>query len=539
MLFAMFYLHWVGIFGILIAATFLIVGFTFGFRLMKVSYAPAWAVVCVAVLGAYFAASGSGSEALLILLFGVPLLGAAVYLITRLTSPKQVGIVAAVGLFVVTFLFLLRSSSHIALENREHARAKEQLHDALMNEQAKRVRALRENVDRQQRDLFDAGVTRSSSGDESASGSSSGEDQLQTLKSSSSVAWYPEVDERFDADIQPSMAATGQTLGKRLIPLIKSATREEQDPSVIQIYAARTRQHEDFRQALSELATVVRSRYPGVKVMVQQTVPGNSITQFDPNAISIRLTMSVVQLLTPAPWDKSKSELLADVTAELRGHAKSASVSVRLVDKPWIHDMDQFLSTSRNDGIFIDGRSGRLAMKRTDARDAAIDDAVGLLTPIATEVLKAQKHLLVRTPDEEDIAARLKQELRAGRLLVDSFSQQLAHPMGNLWREAVLVRVDYPWLERVFSTYIQQRQEEQRDRLSLGAALALLAAGIVVLHAGLNWITKGYHRKSVGILSGVLAVAGVLMMLIIAIKFFGPGQVEAVPVKSIDAELTL
>jgi hypothetical protein len=280
--------------------------------------------------------------------------------------------------------------------------------------------------------------------------------------------------------------------------------------------------------------------------MVEQTTPGNSITQFNQNAISIRLTMSVVQLLAPAPWDKSKSELLADVTAELRGHVKKASVSVRLVDKPWIHDFDQFVSSTRGDGIVVDGRSGRLATKRTDARNAAIDDAVSLLTPVATAVLKAQKHLLIRTPDEEDIAARLKQELLAGQVVVDTFSQQLAHPMGNLWREAVLVRVDYPWLTRVFSTYIQQRQNEQRNQLSLGAALAFLAIGIVVLHAGLNWITKGYHRKSVGMLSGVLAVVGVLMVLIIAIKFFGAGHEEVLPPQEApglsqraDAKLTL
>jgi hypothetical protein len=539
MVIAMFYLNWVGIFGSLIAAALLIAGLTFGFRLMKVSYAPAWAVLCVALLGAYFAAAGGGANVLFLLLFGVPLLGAAAYLTAKFASAKQIGIVAAVGLLVCGFIFVLRSGSYLELENHQHARSTEQMHDTLLNEQALRVRALREDFDRQRRDLFDSRITRSQPNDDSAAGSSPPDDQVETMKSSSGVAWYPEVDERFDADIQPSMAATGQALGKRLIPLIKSATREEQEPSVIQIYAARTRQHEDFRQALSALATVVRSRYPGVKVMVQQTAPENSITQFDPNAISIRLTMSVVQLLTPAPWDKSKSELLADVTAELRGHTRTASVSVRLVDKPWIHDIDRFLSSSRSDGILIDGRSGRLATKRTDARDAAIDDAVSLLTPVATEVLKAQKQLLIRTPDEEEIAARLKQELLAGQLVVDTFSQQLAHPMGNLWREAVLVRVDYPWLERVFSTYLQQRQEEQRDRLSLGAALALLAAGIVVLHAVLNWITKGYHRKSVGMLSGLLAVAGVLMILIIAIKFFGPGQVEAVPVKSIDGRFTL
>ena len=271
---------------------------------------------------------------------------------------------------------------------------------------------------------------------------------------------------------------------------------------------------------MTELATVMRGRYPEATVMVDRTTYVG-----EPNTLYIRLTMSVVQMLAPAPWDKAKSELLADVTAEVGGtNFNKASVSVRFVDKPWIHDFDQFVSSNRDSGLLVDGRSGRLATSRAEAHDAAIDDAVSLLTPIATEVLKAQKHLLIRTPDEEDIAARLKQELLAGQLVDDTFSQQLTHPMGNLWREAVLVRVDYPWLERVFSNYLRQRQDEQRGRLSLGAALTLLVIGIVVLHGLLNWITKGYHRKSVGMLSALFAVVGVLGVVIVALRLSGLGH---------------
>jgi hypothetical protein len=354
------------------------------------------------------------------------------------------------------------------------------------------------------------------------------EDPFKTLKSSSGVAWYPEVDERFDADIQPSMAATGRALGMKLVGLIKRTMKDEDEPSIIQVHAARKiGQQKDFSEALNELATVLRGSYPETQVLVDQVTPSNSVTRLDPQAISIQLKMSVVRLQAPAPWDKSKSELLADVTAELDAGMKKASVSVRLVDKPWVHDFDQFLSSSRGTGLVFDGRSGRLATSRSDARDAAIDDAVSMLTPVAAEVLRAQKHMLVRTPNEAEIAERLKKELLAGQLVVDRFSQQLAHPMGNLWREAVLVRVDYPWLERVFSTYLQQRQEEQSDRLSLGAALALLAVGIIVLHGLLNWITKGYHRKSVSTLSGLLALFGVAVVVILALKLGFGGHEKA------------
>ena len=370
-------------------------------------------------------------------------------------------------------------------------------------------------------------VSKSQTNDDSTAGSSPPDDQVETLKSSSGVAWYPEVDERFDADNYPSMSAAGRALGRKLVDLIDHSTEAEQGPPIIQIHASPTQMRDDFGDTLNELAAVLRSHYAEAQVLIDYLSTETSVSRLDPQAVLIQLRMSVVRTLTPAPWSPSNRAMIANILAELDTGPNKVSTSVRMNEKPWVDNFDEFVNSNRGNGIVFDGRSGRLAMTQMEARGAAIDDAVSMLTPLAMEVLKAQNQLLVQSPDEREIADLLKKELLAGQPVVDSFSQELTHPMGNLWREAVLVRVDYPWLERVFSNYLQQRQQEQRDRLSLGAALALLVAGIVVLHAGLNWITKGYHRKSVGMLSGVLAVVGVLMVLIIAIKFMGSGQMNA------------
>lgn len=528
MLFAMFYFNWVGVFGSLFASALLIAGLTFGLRLMKVSYAPAWAVAGVAILGAIFAGQQpAGAETVaLFLLFGVPLLGAAVYLIARLTSAKQVGIAAAVCLFVFGFLILLKSSRsgfEQAVLTQRRSDTQQSMNDVLIKVHAAKIRHLREDYDRQRRELFDSKSSGPQAGNESSDGSSS-EDHFKTLKSSSGVAWYPEVDDRFDADSHPSMSAAGRALGRKLVGLIDRSTEAEQGPPIIQIHASQTRMHDEFENALNELATVMRSQYPEAQVLVDHLSTGNSVSRLDSQAVSIQLKMSLVKTRTPASWSPSESEMSANILAELDTGPNKVSTSVRMIDKPWVDDFDEFVNSSRGNGIVLDGRSGRLAMKQVEARDAAIDDAVSMLTPLAVEVLKAQKRLLVRTPDEAEIAARLKKELLAGQLVVDSFSQQLGHPMGSVWREAVLVRVDYPWLERVFSTYLLQRQKVQRDRLSLGAALLLLTVGIVVLHGVLNWITKGYHRKSVGILSGLLAVTGVLAVVIVGLRLSGLGH---------------
>lgn len=526
MLFAMFYFNWVGVFGSLFASALLIAGLTFGLRLMKVPYAPAWAIAGVAILGAIFSGAAGGESLALLLLFGVPLLGAAMYLIAQTTSAKQVGIATAVCVFVFGFLILLKSSRSGYEEARltqKRMEAQQSMNDILIKAQAIKVRDLREDYDRQRRELFDSKSSLPQAGDGSSDDSSS-EDHFKTLKSSSGVAWYPEVDDRFDADSHPSMSAAGRALGRKLVGLIDHSTEAEQGPPIIQIHASQTRMHDEFENALNELATVMRSQYPEAQVLVDHLSTGNSVSRLDPQAVSIQLRMTVVRARTPASWPPSDSEMIANILAELDTGPNKVSTSVRMIDKPWVDDFDEFVNSSRGNGIVLDGRSGRLAMTQMEARGAALDDAVSMLTPLAVEVLKAQKQLLVRTPDEAEIAARLKKELLAGQLVVDSFSQQLGHPMGNVWREAVLVRVDYPWLERVFSTYLLQRQKVQRDRLSLGAALLLLTVGIVVIHGALNWITKGYHRKSVGMLSALFGIVGVLAVVIVGLRLSGLGH---------------
>lgn len=516
---AAFSLNYVGIFSSLIVTVLLVTGLTVGLRLMKISYAPAWAMTMTAVLGAFlFGFSGRATVSVLFLL-AVPLLAAAIYQVPRMTSAKQVSIVAAGGAVVVAGFVLLNTQYEETILSELRDRESAQMQRVLMTEQAAVVRHRREQYEQQRRELFEAKVQQPESSGEI--GIAPAAIDPETLRSSSGVAWYPEVDERFDADIHSSMSAAGRELGRKLAGLINHSSKAETEPPIIQIHASRTRMHDDFDQALNGLATVMRTQYPQAQVLVDYLTPSNSITRLDPEAISIRLNMSVVESRTPAPWDSSRTETVADILAELDTGPNKVSTSVRMIDKPWVHDFDQFVNSNRGNGILITGRSGRLASRRTEAWNAAIEDAVSALTPLATEVLKAQKRVLVRNPKEDEVANRLRKELLAGQLIEDSFLQQLSHPMGNLWREAVLVRVDYPWLERVFSDYLQRRQQEQLDRLSLGAALTVLLIGILVLHAFLNWATRGYHRTTIGMLSALIAIAGGTAIVIVAIKLRG------------------
>lgn len=517
-------LNYIGLLTGLVLTVLLITGLTFGFRQMKVRYSPAWAVCCAALLGTLMAFSGGGRIIVALMLFGVPLLGGVIYLIGKSDSRKQTAVFVAVVLFASGILFLTFQGHETAALSEAQVRQRTRMMDNVMEKQAAVARQLRDEYARQRRELFNRQLTESETAGGNDDQSSSIVSQTETLKSSVGVAWYPEVDEQFDADVHPSMSAAGHMLGRKLAGLMEHSSEAESDPPIIQISASSTIIHDDSQEALNELATVIRSRFPEAQVLVDHLTPSKSVTLLDPQAVSIRLNMTVAQTTTPAPWDASKIERTIDLVAELRGQTDKVSTSVRMIDKPWVQEFDEFVNSNRGDGILITGRSGRLALKRTEAWNAAIDDAVSMLTPMTAEVLKARKTVFVRNPSEEEIADRLRKELLAGQLIEDSFLQQLAHPMGNLWREAVLVRVDYPWLEKVFSDYFHQRQKEELSRLSLAAALILLAVGVVILHAFLNWITRGYHQKSVGALSIMLALAGVLTLIVTAMSLGLPGS---------------
>lgn len=523
--------------------TLLTVGLTCILRLMKVSYAPAWAIGGMSIFGVILTGMGGGVSEVLLLLVVVPLVGWAIYLIAKVASARQVAVGCAVCACVVGLLFLLNAGYEKRILSEQRDLQSARMGEALMAEQAAIVRNLREDYDRQRREFFDSRASQSPAGADPESDRSF-DDQLQTLRSSSGVAWYPEVDERFDADVQPSMAASGRSLGRKLIRLMESVTKDENDPPIIRIHASQVRRTfsgirkaEDCTDALNELAAVMRGRYPEAQVLVDQVSSTNSVEKLDPNAVSIELKTSAVQSKT-APWNRSKNELEADVIAELSGSFGKASISVRLVDKPWVHNFDQFLAENRSGSLEVDARSGRLATSAMEARKLAIEDGVNMLTSVAMGLLSAQPQLLLRMPREAEIADRLRSELLGSSdLVVDSFSQRLAHPLGDLWREAILIRADSRAMQKLINDFITQRQDEQSGRLSLGAALALLAIGIIVQHALLNWITKGYHRKSVGMLSALFAVVSVLVVLIVALKF-GAGHVQDVRLIAPEAAVT-
>lgn len=503
----------------LIGAAVVIPALLIGVKQLQKSEQARWIAGGLLVLMAAFTVASGGTVVLgLIVLIVVPALAWLIHMLMVSTKTRNVtmmvALVAGGGFLIALTLMKVRN------EEMQTAISYE-LQENILQEQAVMLRLQRVQEEQQRRELFDSQYNASraapaDSGSNESTDAASLNNGIHVLANGPGVAWFPEVDERFEAELQPSMSSAAQAIGRKLIPLIEHVTEQKVDPPVIQIHVGPTlRLERDARRALDALADVIRKQYPDAKVLAELLSPGNSITELDPNAISILLDMSVVQRLNEAAWDKSRNELMADFKAEVKGKRSSANVSLRMVEKPWVSDMDWYRSTRNNRGMMIDGRSRNLATSSEEAADAALEDAVVLLTPVAMKLLESLGEPLIRTPSAGEVADQLRWKMTNGNLIADRFSQRLVHPQGNFWREAILVNADFYNMYEVVNGWIQQRQQEERQHLSLGFTLILLLIGVVLLHSIMNWLTKGYHRTRISLMSGLLFGSGLLATLIV------------------------
>jgi hypothetical protein len=158
MLFSMVYYSWVTMIFGLFAAVLLIVGLTFGFRLMKVSQAPAWAVACAMFLAAVFISIVRVQVVFVLLaLAGIPLIGGAIYLLAKSSTTAKIGAAAGILLLVIGGLLTLAKTDGVV--TRENQPAVNSMIDSTLRDQTARIRHRREVEDRRRRDLFESAET--------------------------------------------------------------------------------------------------------------------------------------------------------------------------------------------------------------------------------------------------------------------------------------------------------------------------------------------------------------------------------------------
>jgi hypothetical protein len=189
--------------------------------------------------------------------------------------------------------------------------------------------------------------------------------------------------------------------------------------------------------------------------------------------------------------------ILAIVTCVARTDAASTTA---VADKLWATDLPAFLNDHPRQHWIV-GRSDQPALSAIEAETAARRDAAQQIA----DTLGASKYGRMSARQATDwIAATVER----GSWIVDRQIDATERPYGTIWRAAILVDADPKALDALAT-----RMQDARVRQHAHAAAAVVI-GIVWLMAVsfgyllLNWLTRGYFRGRLALVSVVMIVAG-------------------------------
>ena len=321
--------------------------------------------------------------------------------------------------------------------------------------------------------------------------------------------WSDRIEQRYSADIYPSKVSAVRALGHEVaarIPKIRPHIKLVQD------------EHE--RILMEELREVI--------VDVIDDCRCEIVTQsgeVDPEQEEIGVALEIDALegsksLKPVIIKKTKNftsvtegayilETPGDV-GKISARIFSANydrrgIEVRFAEKPWVENFAEFLNRpDQPQPQWIQARSSKTCFSAEEAHQLSLQDA-------AQRVGDFLKGL------QTTGAKVLPEDLLACGMIVDQFSQSFNGSEGKVWRQALLLDVSKPKIERLLVQKNAALAMQRRNVAFLGASFLGMIGIICVLYALANAATKGYYSTVLRVFTVVLVIAAVTG-LVLALK---------------------
>lgn len=331
------------------------------------------------------------------------------------------------------------------------------------------------------------------------------------------VAWMPEVDEQFEADIFPSKQYAVRYLMRLVIPEFKEVLSDEAEPQVIEVTSGAEVSSPDLQSMFETAVSHLREEFPDAQVLFDPS-DHRAVVPDPPRVeggVALQLTLGNNVAMVRGQMVNDSVEPLQTLQATLKGvSGDTFATSVMILDKPWVDQFDQFWS--RRDGRYLVARSDTFADSAEAAHEQAMQKAVQILTPPVRQAINQVERQRGFVPSGEgDVRDAVRLHLENGNLFgTDRFSQRLRAPYGVLWREAILFRIDSGAMHVVIEQIAGESLIEHRAQLSQLFGFCVLLLVIVILYVLLNWATKGYYRTTIGLVMGLVGAAGSAMILL-------------------------
>ncbi|EMI53406.1 membrane protein [Rhodopirellula sallentina] len=314
--------------------------------------------------------------------------------------------------------------------------------------------------------------------------------------------WSSMNHDEFRANLYPSLLEAAEPLAQQTADELKEAewftSSENPTRQVVHVVGEPSFRDEQlgFRSAFSK-ALEQELKDTDVIAIESDAQPKNPADSPNAQPILIRLSADYEQTSRSRPWDPGTMDAPGRVSAVVTSDRGSLETRLRFVDKPWVHNLDQVVSAFPSKK-FVVGYSDTLASTEAEARESAIANArsqVDVRTRYGAMVVLDDSHV------------------------IDRFAQKLSRPYGNVWREAVLIDLEDLSVNSTAAAAnaTVSRGESERHSTIFAAVLLILTTMIICLIA--NFLTQGYHRKSIGwfaCLLGAFVVAAVVALNTIA-----------------------
>lgn len=227
----------------------------------------------------------------------------------------------------------------------------------------------------------------------------------------------------------------------------------------------------------------------------------------------------------PQPVDRDRPTLTITVTTVDPGNDQprefvvqgslthgdfQAEFQNRAVDKPWVEQR------AAREAVVAD--PGLLGSSPDQALLLAIDKAAEQVDPVLRRDFAGRSYLSSTESRQEILRA-----LQGGDLIRDRFTQQFNRPYGTVWRTALLVDTSSDAVGPIVQKFNALAKAKEREACAEREALRRrifsgvgLVALISVIYLFLNAATKGYYVWSLRVGGGLLLLAGVATVCLIA-----------------------
>lgn len=301
-------------------------------------------------------------------------------------------------------------------------------------------------------------------------------------------------DDWFDADTYPSLKSAAVSLGARWGR--EASRRLDQQVKEIEIHS----RHNVPDGIAHAVRTGIASALTGVTVQVAEEDCASSATV---HCVSLTL------------YDQEDHHWRMGVreSGQFTVQSDLCTVNARYTEKPWVEDFGAFVNVRPGESWLI-ARSPDPCLTEHEAATKAIASATQQIFPLVRDRLRDGRW---GHADDQRLLDQIRHQLAMERKLVpDKFLQRAERPYGGVFRQAILVDLSPPNLEKLI---MLSRQNVVGHRQSFAAVLISAAALFLVvylLYLFVNSMTRGYFVWSLRMVAATILVLGIIVLLALA-----------------------